>query len=143
MKYRKDTWEENDVTGIYLHSSGFLFFYSRFLTENRPLIFNIKQNRWYNILIEQKSVIGKVIIFWIDNIFQILLFTNARLSLLLPLMGNSFTMLWWIILLWWPSMMWECLLEIQITRQLMPAIKTFSGKICQFRIFCLMSTPPR
>ena len=59
MKYRKDE-EENDVTGIYLHSSGFLFFYSRFLTENRPLIFNIKQNRWYNILIEQKPVKGKV-----------------------------------------------------------------------------------
>ena len=64
MKYRneteKDSWEENDVFNIYLHNSGFLFFESFFLDKKKLLNFNIKQNRWYNILIEQKPVRGKV-----------------------------------------------------------------------------------
>ena len=54
----------SELPAIELHSSGFLRFRNLFVnyfTYHNSVIFNIKLNQWYNIIIDQKSVNGKVI----------------------------------------------------------------------------------
>ena len=57
------------------------------------LSFNIVEKHWYNIVIEQNSIRGKVIQF--KEIFSPHIFTiiNSRLFTLLLLMGKRFSML--------------------------------------------------
>ena len=53
----------SELPAIELHSSGFLQFRNMFVNYSTyyKVIFNIKLNHWYNIIIDQKSVNGKVI----------------------------------------------------------------------------------
>ena len=46
---------------IYLHRSGYIEFEATFDYRSHYFLFKIELNHWYNILIEQKSVNGKVI----------------------------------------------------------------------------------
>ena len=52
-----------DVPSIFLQSSGELVFYYFFSNDKHRVNFFIEENRWYNIIIEQKSKRGKVIRF--------------------------------------------------------------------------------
>ena len=78
----------SELPVIELHSLGFLRFRNIFVnysTYYNSVIFNIKLNQWYNIMIDQKSVNGKVIRENKINIGNISIFRDI---ILLQLMGT-------------------------------------------------------